>query len=152
MRKSLLIGLILVVLALGAMGAAFATSMTLPGVGFLAAGHADIPQVDVDGVTWWVNNNYAPDYYVDTVSLSFTRSLAAGTEIGIAVTDSAGDPLANLWYRLAADLPADESVALKFYSGGGPGLAPLHGAIALLGVDVEQVYDIAVAVSAETIP
>lgn len=152
MKKALFIGLMVSVLALSGIGAAFATSMDLPGVGFLAAGHKDIPEVDVDGVTWWVNNNYAPVYYVDTVSLSFTRFLSAGTEIGVAVTDDAGEPLGNFWYRLETDLPRDESVALSFFTGGGSQLEPLLGAIDLPGIDVEDVYDIAVAVSGETAP
>lgn len=152
MRKSLLIGLIVCVLAISGIGAAFATGMGFPGsVGALSAGSASIPQANVDGITWWVNNNYAPNFYVDTVTLSFNRDLAANTEFGVAVTDGSNNVLVNIWARSTAAVAADSFVAIPFCQSTGS-VTILGGAISLPGIPVADVYGLHVVVSEETYP
>jgi hypothetical protein len=89
-KKALLIGLIVCVLAIGGIGAAFATSMSSIAVGALAVGDADLPEVYIDGVIWGVESN---DATVGFVRLSFSRDLIANTELSVKVTDGSGNTL-----------------------------------------------------------
>ena len=151
MRKVLLIGVIVCVLAVSGIGAAFATGMTFPAnVGALSTGYAAIPQVNVDGVTWWVNNNY-PTPYVDTVTISFDRDLAANTEFGVNVIGPGDTILVKIWARSTAAVLMDNRVAIPFCLDTST-VDILSGAIALPGIPVANVYGIRVIVSEETYP
>jgi predicted outer membrane repeat protein len=150
-KKALLIGVIVSVLALGGIGAAFATGMSFPAnVGALSTGAVGIPQVNVDGVTWWVNNLY-PDAYVDTVTISFDRDLAANTEYGVTVVGTGDSVLANIWARSSAAVLKENRVAIPFCQNTAT-VTILGGAIALPGIKVADVYGIRVIVSEETYP
>ncbi len=82
--KALLISTILIVLALGAMGAAFATGMDFSNVGALSSGKAEVAQINTDRVGFLS----CPDGSgVDRVALSFDRDLAAGSTIWVTVDD-----------------------------------------------------------------
>ena len=104
MKKSLLIGLIVCLLALSGIGAAFANSLSFgSSVGVLATNTQDLPDpASVDGVVWVVEDNCVvgnPDaepevYYV---KLSFDQYLSLGTEIGVAVLADNDDVLAKYW-------------------------------------------------------
>jgi len=162
MRKPFLIGLIVCLVAIGGIGAAFATGMNLTNVGALSAGTAAIPQADVDGITWWVNQGYsgatAANPWVDEVTISFNRDLPAGTEIGFAVFDAGGTCQVNVWGELPAALLASDSVDIDLT----PGNAPLGDLINMvvttappdpwLGVPVKAVNYISAIVSEETAP
>ena len=84
MRKSLLIGLVVCLLALGTMGAAFATGMNFTGVGALSQGTDTIPQVDVTSVSYNIDNYGS----VTGVVLKFDTALPIGTEISVDLQDS----------------------------------------------------------------
>jgi len=91
MKKSLLIGLIVAVLALGGIGAAFATGMNVTGVGALSEGVGVVDQIDTDYVGYTLCNNGDPR--VDGVNLSFTQNLKAGDQIWIQLLGSSDNQL-----------------------------------------------------------
>jgi hypothetical protein len=81
-RKPLLIAVAVVVLALGAIGAAFATGMDFSNVGALSSGEAELVQINTDDVGFLSS----PDGKgVDKVALSFDRDLAAGSTIWVTI-------------------------------------------------------------------
>ena len=103
MRKSLLIGLVVCLLALGGIGAAFATGMGFSNVGALSAGGGNIPQVNTtyvgynvkaDGVsgegTWYWPDTSVTCPVVESVDLIFDRGLSAGTEVWVFLVENAG--------------------------------------------------------------
>lgn len=149
MKKTLLIGLIVSVLAIGGIGAAFATGMDFDNsVGALSTGVADVNQVNVDGVVWVVEDNAVvgqPDagptvYYV---KLSFDQYLSLGTEIGVSVLDTNGYVIAKYWGPVV-----DKN---------GTSVALVKGDYAYARFDphpllVEEIYGIRVTVTQETGP
>ncbi|MBU2009863.1 MAG: hypothetical protein KJ624_08535 [Chloroflexi bacterium] len=165
MRKTLLIGLLVVVVALGSIGAAFATGMGFSNVGVLSAGTALAPQANVDGMTWWVNQGYSGatvnNPWVDAVSLSFDRDLAAGTEIGVGVFDAGSNLKVNVWAETVSAVPAGGKVTVSFTTFavgyGSPNnctnyLFTTPPPDLTLGVPVTAVNYISVIVSEETAP
>ena len=100
MRKSLLIGLVVCLLALGGIGAAFATGMGLSNVGALSAGGENIPQVNTTYVGYnviaGVSGEWGPGWQsvscpvVGSVDLKFDRDLRAGTEIWVFLVQNGG--------------------------------------------------------------
>ena len=74
MRKALIIGLIVCVLAVGGIGAAFATGMTFTNVGALSLGIEPVPQVDCDYVGFHLKSAQGLPVTVDGVYLRFTSS------------------------------------------------------------------------------
>lgn len=90
-RRALLIGIAVVVLALGVIGAAFATGMDFFNVGALSSGEAELVQINTDGVGFLSS----PDGKgVDKVALSFDRNLTAGSTIWVTV-EAHGCPRAD---------------------------------------------------------
>ena len=84
MRKSLLIGLIICLLAAGSIGAAFAAGMGIGGVGALSKGTATISGKDVASVSYNLD-----DYgSLKEVVLTFAQDLPPGTEICVELLDS----------------------------------------------------------------
>ena len=80
--KVLLIGIAVIVLALGLMGAAFATGMDFFNVGALSSGKADLTQINTDDVGFLSTADG-----IDRVVLSFDRDLTAGSTIWVSVND-----------------------------------------------------------------
>jgi len=81
-KKVFLIGVAVIVLALGVMGAAFATGMDFFNVGALSSGEADLPQANTDHVGFVSNSSG-----INGVVLSFDRDLTAGSTIWVSVND-----------------------------------------------------------------
>jgi hypothetical protein len=81
-RKALLIAVALVVLALGVMGAAFATGMDFSNVGALSSGKAELVQINTDDVGFLSSLDGKG---VDRVALRFDRDLAAGSTIWVTI-------------------------------------------------------------------
>ena len=165
MRKAILIGVIVCALAVGGIGAAFATGMNLTNVGALSAGTAGIPQANVDGITWWVNQGYSgatvDNPWVDAVTLSFDRNLAAGTEIGVGVFDAGSNLQVNVWAETVNAVPAGGKVTVAFTTSavgyGSPNNCTNYGFTTpppdlTLGVRVALINYISVIVSEETAP
>lgn len=73
-------GVAVIVLALGAIGTAFATSMDFSNVGALSSGKADIDQVNTDHVGF-----IGDEAGVVAVVLSFDRDLREGSTIWVTV-------------------------------------------------------------------
>jgi len=80
--KALLSGATVIVLALGVIGAAFATGMDFSNIGALSSGIKDIPQINTDYVGFLSNADG-----IDGVVLSFDRDLTAGSTIWVTVND-----------------------------------------------------------------
>ncbi len=80
--KALLIGIAVIILALGVMGAAFATGMDFSNIGALSSGKGDIEQIDTDYIGF-----IGDESGVVGVALSFTRDLTAGSTIWVSVND-----------------------------------------------------------------
>jgi len=79
-----MIGIAFIVLALGTMGAAYATGMDFSNVGALSAGKSDLVQVNTDDVGFLP----APDGSgINRVALSFDRDLTAGSTIWVTIDD-----------------------------------------------------------------
>jgi hypothetical protein len=92
MRKSLLIGVVLVVLALGTMGAAFATGMNFSNVGALSLGIEAVPQINCDYVGFHLNSGANTPVQVDGVYLSFDKSFT-GAAFSVSLRDYYGTEL-----------------------------------------------------------
>ena len=81
-RKALLMAVAVVVLALGVMGAAFATSMEFSNVGALSSGKAELTQVNTDDIGFLSADDGSG---VDKVAISFDWDLGAGSTIWVTV-------------------------------------------------------------------
>lgn len=101
-RKALLIGIAVTVLALGVMGAAFATGMNLSNIGALSSGRAELVQINTDDVGFLSS---ADGSGVDRVALSFDRDLTAGSTIWVTVNDEV-----HGWKVLDSFLDKDDEV------------------------------------------
>jgi len=116
MRKALLIGLIVCVLALSGIGAAFATGLDFTnGVGALSYGQSQVPQANVDEIYWGVETHdgaAVPD--VSFVRLSFDQYLNKGTLIGVAVYDSGWNLLGEGHEEITAPLLASANHKVHF--------------------------------------
>lgn len=100
--KSLLITAAVIVLALGVIGAAYATGMDFSNVGALSAGQADMAQVNTDDVGFL---SAADGSCVDRVALSFDRDLPAGSTVWVTIVGKT-----NGWKVLSSYLPKDGEV------------------------------------------
>lgn len=101
-KKALLIGVAAIVLALGAIGAAFATGMDFSNIGALSSGKADLVQINTDDVGFLP----APDGSgINRVALSFDRDLTAGSTIWVTVNDEVDG-----WIVLDSFLGKDDEV------------------------------------------
>lgn len=113
MRKSLLIGLMVCVLAVGAIGAAFATVSNFPGggVGALATGYAEVPEVHVTELNWGMESD--PEPYIDFIRFKVNKDLTAGTGICVNINEAIGGP-GRAWYELTAAVPAGTDIKVHF--------------------------------------
>lgn len=138
MRKPILAGLLVAVVALGAMGAAFATDLDFSNVGALSTGTADVPQVNVDGVTWvvesWGDEDYDTEPEAYWVKLSFDSYLPAGSHIGVNVLGESDEILRHEWHTLTAPLPKAENVSIK-WDGGAVPVKDIYGLRATVNVN-----------------
>lgn len=133
MKKALLIGLIVCVLATGGIGAAFATGMGFSNVGALSAGRANIPQVNVDGITWVVESDHPASAH--WVKLSFDQDLGSDVGIGVDVLGSTGNVLRHGWVEVPGPILDADLTSVHWV--GDP-------------VPVTDIYGIRVVVSVET--
>jgi len=83
-RKALLLGAAVIVLALGVMGAAFATGMDFFNVGALSSGQVELTQVNTDHVGFLPSPDGSG---IDRVALSFDGDLTAGSTVWVTVND-----------------------------------------------------------------
>jgi len=102
--KAIMIGIAVIVLALGVVGAAFATGMDFSNVGALSSGKADLVQVNTDDVGFLP----APDGSgVNRVALSFDRDLTEGSTIWVMIDDEVRG-----WKVLDSDLSEEDEVII----------------------------------------
>lgn len=111
MKKALLIGVIVSVLALGGIGAAFATGLNFTnGVGSLSTGVGTVPQVNVTVLNWGPDDLYynpiTEEPTLTRVWITFDQSLNTGTGIIVSVYDGAGTNIGNTVSNLPSPLLA----------------------------------------------
>ena len=108
-KKALLIGVAVTVVALGVIGAAFATGMDFSNVGALSSGKADVVQINTDDVGFL---SCADGVY--GVVLSFDRDLTKGSTIWVTV-EVHGGPKAEAygWKVLDSFLDEDDEVEIE---------------------------------------
>ena len=133
MKRALLIGLIVCVLAVSGIGAAFATGMNFTNVGALSAGSTSIPQVNVDGIIWVVETDHPASAY--WVKLSFDQDLGSDVLISVDVLDGSNNVLRHKWVEIAGPIPEANHTSIKWDGG---------------TVPVADIYGIRVVVSEET--
>jgi hypothetical protein len=133
MKKVLIVGLLVVVLALGTMGTAFATGMNFSGPdAVMSEGSTSIVQANVDSirfqsaVDWnsvYSNNPEITEVVATGVVVSFDINLKKGTTLGFSVLDGGNDIDIGLnntqfncagVYTLQNDLPAAQETTIPF--------------------------------------
>jgi hypothetical protein len=100
--KAFTITSVLIVMALGVIGAAYATGMNIVNVGALSAGQASMEQVNTDDVGFI---SAADGSCVDRVAVSFESDLPAGSTIWVTIVGKTSG-----WKVLGSYLPADNEV------------------------------------------
>jgi len=132
MKKALLIGLLVCVLALGAIGAAFATGLNFPAnPGSLSTGYASIPQVNVTQINPGVDNwSDGSPLMLDRLWVYFDQDLNAGTSILVDVYNAS-------WVRIGT---SDIALTATLAAGS------VHQADLTSAVPVANVYHIRVSV------
>ena len=126
MRKRLLIGVIVVVLALGTIGAAFATGMDFSNVGELSLGYTEVSQVNCDFVGYELFTGGGIGVVVDGVYISFDKDLHSdqnSTVIFVSLRDANFNELAycvatvpastTLWAGNKYKLPCADGITAK---------------------------------------
>lgn len=101
MRKTLLIGLVLCVVALGSMGAAFAAGLGFTGVGALSLGETWVPTVNADYIGFHLSSSYTNPVTVDGVYISLDQDI--GPTDAVSVSLRAADD-SELCYYAANDV------------------------------------------------
>lgn len=116
MKRALLVGAIVCVLAVSGIGAAFATGMGFTNVGALSLGVQNIPQINTDYVGYHLSSAYTLPVTVDKVTISLDTDLSSPNAFSVSLRASDGSELcyyaANDVTMLAAnnytyDLTAD---------------------------------------------
>lgn len=77
MKKALIIGLIVSVLAIGGIGAAFATGMNFDNIGALSLGREPVDQVNVDYLGYILTTGFGFGVKVDGVYISFDKNIVS---------------------------------------------------------------------------
>jgi len=110
-RKALLIAPAVVVLALGAIGAAFATGIEFSNIGALSSGTGDIPQVNTTYVGY-VTCGAIDHVKVVKVVAAFDRDLGKGSQIYAGVMSTDGDYVAKGCTVLLCHREAGEKICI----------------------------------------
>ena len=105
MRRALLLGLIVAVLAMGGIGAAYAGGMGFTEVGALSLGVEEIPEIDADYIGFHLSSAYTLPVTVDGVYISLDTSIDGTNAVSVSVRAANGDSLA---YYAANDVTWDE--------------------------------------------
>ena len=128
MKKALLIGLIVCVLAIGGIGAAFATGLNYKGMGALSTGKSWVPQANVDEIYWGLEVDDPKDNtpWINCVRLSFDKNLAKGTVIAVVLYD-AGDTIIGFGKLTTTADPLDASANdTRVYVDGGVSVKDIY--------------------------
>ncbi len=116
MRKALLIGAIVILIALSGIGAAFATGMNFTEVGELSLGYTGVPQVNVDFVGFELDTGDNLPVEVDGVYISFDKDLHSDlntTVIFVSLRDAAFQELAYCVAIVPASTTLDKDAKYK---------------------------------------
>jgi hypothetical protein len=93
MKKILLIGLVVCVLAIGGIGAAFATGMNNSGssIGILSEGNFTLDQINLTGVAWPDASMPDGSVWTQWANLYFDKNLSAGASIWLKIFDGSNN-------------------------------------------------------------
>lgn len=118
MRKSLLIGVMVLVLAVGAIGAAFATGLDINSMGPLSAGYSQVPQVNVEQVKWISELDYdgcTGEPELVGVHLTFDQPLYAKSVVKMHFFDANWNLLGELASGdISPGIPAGDQLTMKW--------------------------------------
>jgi hypothetical protein len=96
MKKSLLIGAIVIVLAMSGIGAAFATGMSFSNVGALSLGWGSVPQINTDYIGFHLVSAASLPVRVDGVYISLDTTIGPDNAVSVSLRNAADTELA--WY------------------------------------------------------
>jgi hypothetical protein len=91
-KKILLVGAIVIVLALSGIGAAYATGMGLSGVNALSLGTGAVPQINCTGVAYCLSSSAGVGVQVDAVKIKF-GSAVENAAISVSLRDASNNEL-----------------------------------------------------------
>lgn len=107
MKKAIIVSLLVGVLALGSIGAAFATGMNISGVNSLSRGTNAVAQVNTDYVGYLSNSNG-----VYAVRLSFNQDLKASSSIWVQLRKTDNTVVTSGYLQLTASLSMANQVTV----------------------------------------
>ena len=93
MKKAILIGLIVCVLALSGIGAAFAAGMGFSNVGVLSLGIEDIPTVNADYIGYHLTSSLGAAVVVDGVYISLNQDIGPNNAVSVSLRSAGGGEL-----------------------------------------------------------
>ena len=96
MKKAIIISLLVCVLALGSVGAAFATGMGFSNVGALSLGVEPVPQINTDYIGFHLVSSATAPVTVDGVYISLDKNLTGTNAVSVSLRYSDGTEAA--WY------------------------------------------------------
>ena len=94
MKRILSIGLIVCLLALSGIGAAFATGMNFSSVGALSLGVKNIPQINTDYVGYHLTSALGDAVVVDGVYISLDTDISGTNAVSVSLRAADGTELA----------------------------------------------------------
>ena len=94
MKKAIIISLLVCVLALGSVGAAFATGMGFSNVGALSLGWASVPQIDADYIGFHLVSAASQPVRVDGVYISLDTAISPDNAVSVSLRDINDNELA----------------------------------------------------------
>jgi hypothetical protein len=119
LKRALTIGLVVVILAIGAVGTAFATGMTNSGgtIGLLSEGNFNISQINLTKVAW-ADAPYNGGVWEQWVNLYFDQTITSDASIFVTIRDGGGATIYSAeaigcWNNIIAGQP------VKFFITGG---------------------------------
>ena len=118
MKKVIIVSLLVCVLALGSVGAAFATGMGFSNVGALSLGISSVPQIDTDHVSFHLKSAMGQPVRVDGVYLSFNTDFS-NAAFSVSVRDSGNNELAYCALNSHSQTAA-ETRCFHLYADGNP--------------------------------
>lgn len=93
MKKIILIGVIVAVLAMSGIGAAYAAGMTFTNVGALSLGIEWIPTVNADYIGYHLSSAYTLPVTVDGVYISLNQDIGPNNAVSVSLRAADGSEL-----------------------------------------------------------
>lgn len=105
MKKILIIGVVICLVALTGIGAAFATGMNFSGVNALSLGQSAVPQINCTGVVYALDSEAGSPVEVDGVQIKLDQDIS-NAAVSVSLRDINGNELAY-YAANGVTLPSD---------------------------------------------